>query len=53
MTAQQDNALLEALVRADTAGRASFSRIILMKGASNFDRAPPGLSEYASFKEPE
>ena len=44
MSAQEDNASLEALLRADLAGRADFSRIILMRTASDFDRPPPGVS---------
>ena len=44
MTAQEDNGSLEALLRADLAGRIDFSRVILMRTASDFDRAPPGVS---------
>ena len=45
LTAQEDNGSLEAMVRADKAGLMDFSRVILMRTASDFDRAPPGLSE--------
>ncbi|KAG2180161.1 hypothetical protein INT43_003949 [Umbelopsis isabellina] len=41
-TAQEDNATLEALVRATSAGLVDFSRIVLMRSASDFDRPPPG-----------
>jgi purine nucleoside permease len=44
MTAQEDNATLEALLRADLAGLADFSRVIVMRTASDFDRPPPDLS---------
>ena len=44
MTAQEDNGSLEALLRADLAGRVDFSRVILMRTASDFDRPPPGVS---------
>ena len=44
MTAQEDCGTLEALLRADLAGRVDFSRIILMRTASDFDRPPPGVS---------
>ncbi|KAK0548074.1 hypothetical protein OC845_003769 [Tilletia horrida] len=49
LTAQEDNAILEALVRAQIAGRADYSRAIILRTGSDFDRAPPGLSEYDSF----
>lgn len=38
MTAQEDNALLAGLLRASLQGRADFSRITLIRSASNFDR---------------
>lgn len=44
MTAQEDNATLEVLLRAATHGLVDFSRIILMRAASDFDRPYPGLS---------
>ncbi|GAA5956661.1 hypothetical protein JCM21900_002330 [Sporobolomyces salmonicolor] len=40
MTAQEDNATLEALVRAHKAGLVDYSRVILLRTASDFDRAP-------------
>lgn len=42
---QEDNASLEALLRGDLAGKLDFDRIIIMRTASDFDRAPPGESE--------
>ena len=41
-TAQEDNATLEALLRAATTGLVDFSRIIIMRTASDFDRPYPG-----------
>ncbi|KAM0426595.1 hypothetical protein ACHAPT_008289 [Fusarium lateritium] len=38
MTAQEDNALLAGLLNASLQGKADFSRIILLRSASNFDR---------------
>lgn len=43
-TAQEDNATLEVLLRASVAGITDFSRIILMRTASDFDRPYPGES---------
>ncbi|BGP42767.1 hypothetical protein JCM10450v2_006878 [Rhodotorula kratochvilovae] len=40
MTAQEDNATLEAMVRAHKAGLVDYSRILLLRTASDFDRAP-------------
>jgi purine nucleoside permease len=42
---QEDNATLEALLRGAIAGKLDFSRIILMRTASDFDRAPPSETE--------
>lgn len=42
---QEDNATLEALLRAAIAGSVDFSRIIMMRTASDFDRAPPDETE--------
>ncbi|GAA5989031.1 hypothetical protein JCM10908_006279 [Rhodotorula pacifica] len=39
-TAQEDNATLEAMVRAQKAGLVDYSRIMLLRTASDFDRAP-------------
>ena len=44
MTAQEDNGCLEALLRADFAGYVDFSRVMLTRIASDFDRPPPGVS---------
>lgn len=41
-TAQEDNATLEALLRAATDNLIDFSRIIVMRTASDFDRGYPG-----------
>lgn len=43
-TAQEDNATLEALTRAAYARLVDFSRIILMRTASDFESPPPGQS---------
>ncbi|KAK0738830.1 putative purine nucleoside permease [Schizothecium vesticola] len=42
MAAQEDNGTLAALMRAAQAGRADFSRVILLRSGSNFDQPPPG-----------
>ncbi|KAM7207915.1 putative purine nucleoside protein [Naviculisporaceae sp. PSN 640] len=44
MTAQEDNAILEVLLRMDIAQRADFSRVILMRTGADFDRPPPNVS---------
>jgi len=44
-TAQEDNATLEALLRAAAQNLTDFSRIIVMRTASDFDRPPPGVSD--------
>lgn len=44
MTAQEDNATLEAMLRAATTKLVDFARIIVMRTASDFDRPYPGLS---------
>jgi len=41
-TAQEDNATLEVLLRAATTNLVDFSRIIIMRTASDFDRPYPG-----------
>ncbi|KAJ4172562.1 hypothetical protein NW754_002763 [Fusarium falciforme] len=38
MTAQEDNALLAGLLRASLQGKADYSRVTLIRSASNFDR---------------
>jgi purine nucleoside permease len=45
MTAQEDNATLEAMVRAAKDKLVDFARIILMRTASDFDRPYPGTSD--------
>ncbi|EXJ60885.1 hypothetical protein A1O7_05038 [Cladophialophora yegresii CBS 114405] len=44
-TAQEDNATLEAIMRAAQKNLTEFSRVIVMRTASDFDRPPPGVSE--------
>ncbi|CAG8953919.1 hypothetical protein HYFRA_00010880, partial [Hymenoscyphus fraxineus] len=44
MTAQEDNATLETILRAHLAKLADFRRVILMRSAADFDRPYPGLS---------
>lgn len=41
-TAQEDNATLEAMLRADLNNLTDFSRVIIMRTASDFDRPFPG-----------
>ncbi|KAJ7220333.1 purine nucleoside permease [Mycena pura] len=43
-TQQEDNATLNALLRGALSSLVDFSRIIVMRSASNFDRPPPGVS---------
>ncbi|GAA6010869.1 hypothetical protein JCM10207_003967 [Rhodosporidiobolus poonsookiae] len=49
-TAQEDNATLESMVRAHKAGLVDYSRILLLRTASDFDRAPPGGSAYENLQ---
>lgn len=42
---QEDNATLESLLRGAILRKLDFSRIILMRTISDFDRAPPGETE--------
>ena len=44
-TAQEDNASLSAILRADLANLTDYSRAIVMRTASDFDRPPPGVSD--------
>ena len=44
-TAQEDNASLEALLRGAAQNLTDFSRIIVMRTCSDFDRPPPGISD--------
>ncbi|TFB02550.1 Purine nucleoside permease [Trichoderma ghanense] len=46
MSAQEDNATLEVLVRAAIQGLVDFSRVIAMRTGSNFDRPPPSRSDW-------
>ena len=45
-SAQEDSAMLEALLRGDIGGHVDFSRIIVMRTASDFDEPPPNLTAY-------
>lgn len=49
-TAQEDNATLEAMIRAAKAGLMDFSRIVVMRTASDIDRAPPNQSALEAFQ---
>ncbi|TVY91679.1 Purine nucleoside permease, partial [Lachnellula willkommii] len=42
MTAQEDNAILGAMVRGAQAKLLDFARVIVMRAGTNFDRPPPG-----------
>ncbi|PHH73014.1 hypothetical protein CDD82_5692 [Ophiocordyceps australis] len=46
MSAQEDNAVLEVLLRAAIQGLVDFGRIIVLRSGSNFDRPPPGLTDW-------
>ncbi|SCV73346.1 BQ2448_7272 [Microbotryum intermedium] len=49
-TAQEDNATLESIVRATKAGLMDYSRVIVLRTGSDFDRAPPGnVTAYDAF----
>ncbi|KAK4684567.1 hypothetical protein P7C73_g5606, partial [Tremellales sp. Uapishka_1] len=50
LTAQEDNASMEAMVRADKAGLMDFSRVILMRTASDIDRAPANMTTIDAFE---
>ncbi|KAK6541722.1 hypothetical protein TWF694_007515 [Orbilia ellipsospora] len=53
-TQQEDNATLAALVRAAAIKLVDFSRIIILRTGSDFDRAPPGVHElYHLLKAPQ
>jgi len=43
-TAQEDNATLEAITRAAKMNLTDYSRVMVMRTASDFDRPPPGVS---------
>lgn len=44
-TAQEDNASLEVILRATKMNLTDYSRVMVMRTASDFDRPPPGISE--------
>lgn len=46
MSAQEDNGILEVLVRATIEGLVDFSRVIAMRTGSNFDRPPPSRTDW-------
>ncbi|KAF7561462.1 hypothetical protein G7046_g2683 [Stylonectria norvegica] len=46
MSAQEDNATLEVLVRAAVDDLVDFGRVIVLRTGSNFDRPPPGRSDW-------
>ncbi|WVQ81216.1 hypothetical protein IAT38_003338 [Cryptococcus sp. DSM 104549] len=50
LTAQEDNASFEAMVRAHMAGKMDFSRVVLIRTASDFDRAPPNQDAVTAFE---
>ncbi|ATY58343.1 Purine nucleoside permease [Cordyceps militaris] len=43
MSAQEDNAILQVLVRAAVARRVDFARVLVLRAGANFDRPPPGM----------
>ena len=49
-TAQEDNATLEAMVRAAASKRVDYSRIIVMRTVSDFDRPYPGESAFYNLR---
>ncbi|KAH6653807.1 putative purine nucleoside permease [Truncatella angustata] len=46
MTAQEDSAVLQSIMRAHLAGLVDYTRTIVVRTASDFDRPPPGTSAY-------
>lgn len=44
-TQQEDNAHMEVFLRGDLAGLVDYGRVVVMRTASDFDRAPPGETE--------
>lgn len=50
MTAQEDNASLEAIIRGHKAGLVDATRVIVLRTASDFDRAPPGVDALKAFQ---
>ena len=43
-TAEEDNAIGEAILRGTLAGRVDYSRLLMLRTASDYDRPPPGLT---------
>ncbi|KAF7550897.1 hypothetical protein G7Z17_g5405 [Cylindrodendrum hubeiense] len=43
MSAQEDNAILEVLIRFHVHKSVDFNRVIVLRTGSNFDRPPPGI----------
>jgi purine nucleoside permease len=48
---KEDNATLEAMVRAALLGLVDFARIVLIRTASDFDRPPPGVDPVYHLRE--
>ncbi|KAJ4420289.1 hypothetical protein N0V85_000637 [Neurospora sp. IMI 360204] len=46
MSAQEDNAVLEVLVRGAIQGLVDFGRVVVMRTGSDFDRPPPNVTAY-------
>ncbi|KAK2608534.1 hypothetical protein QQS21_002880 [Conoideocrella luteorostrata] len=46
MSAQEENATLEVMVRGAIEGLVDFARLIILRTGSNFDRPPPQLSDW-------
>ncbi|KAG6017767.1 hypothetical protein E4U43_000005 [Claviceps pusilla] len=46
MSAQEENATLEVMVRGAIEGLVDFSRLIILRTGSNFDRPPPHLTDW-------
>ncbi|CCC05583.1 unnamed protein product [Sordaria macrospora k-hell] len=46
MSAQEDNAVLEVLVRGAIQGLVDFSRVLVIRTGSDFDRPPPNVTAY-------
>ncbi|CAK7266527.1 hypothetical protein SEPCBS119000_002074 [Sporothrix epigloea] len=50
MTAQEDSAVLEVLVRVAIEGFVDFSRIVLMRTGSDYDRPPPNMTAFENLR---
>ncbi|KAK9426091.1 hypothetical protein SUNI508_12635 [Seiridium unicorne] len=46
MTAQEDTAILQVLLRAHLARLVDYSRAIVLRSGANFDRPPPGVTAF-------